>query len=205
MDSIQENKTKWDNRAKTYDKSIRTRFFTSIQSKVIEKIDLSPTMTFLDIGCGTGWAVKYAYDKAYAQGEFYGIDISEKMIGFAKEKYQDKQAIKFFQCSAESINLSSNTIDRIICTNSFHHYSNPITALVDAKRILKSKGVIGIADITADSFFSKLLNGLLKMTEKAHMNFYSSRQYEQMFETVELKYSSTKINSMIKIHIGEKK
>jgi len=162
-------------------------------------------MTFLDLGCGTGWAVMYAFEKTNGQGTFIGVDISEKMINIAKEKFKDLQAVKFIQSSAENINFSLNSVDKIICTNSFHHYTYPTEVLASIKKILKTNGIFCIADVTKDSLFVKLLNKILKKTEKGHVSFYSSNQYKEMFQKVGLKYRATQnLNSILKIHICEK-
>ena len=202
---IDDNNTKWNDRALTYDKSYRSKFFKAVQSKAVDILDLKHNMTFLDLGCGTGWAVMYAFEKTNGQGTFIGVDISEKMIDIAKEKFKDLQAVKFIQSSAENINFSLNSVDKIICTNSFHHYTYPTEVLASIKKILKTNGIFCIADVTKDSLFVKLLNKILKKTEKGHVSFYGSNQYKEMFQKVGLKYRATQnLNSILKIHICEK-
>lgn len=199
------NETKWNDRALNYDKSYKSKFFIDIQRKVVDILELKPKMTFLDVGCGTGWAVKYAYDKLSGQGNFIGVDISENMISIAKEKFKEILAIEFIQSSAENIDLKPNSVDRIICTNSFHHYSNPVKVLEIVKKILKPNGILCIADVTTDSFFIKCLNWMLKTTEKEHISFYSSNQYIEMFQNAGLKFKETQeLSSPIKIHFCEK-
>ena len=198
------NKQKWNSRALSYDNSSRTKYFRTIQSKVVDIIDLKHNMTFLDLGCGTGWAVKHAFDKTNGQGTFIGIDISDKMIDIAKDNYNDNQAIKFIQSSADNINVSPNSVDKIICTNSFHHYNDPTEVLINIKRILKTNGQFCVADITTDNLIAKSLNKLLKKTEKGHVSFYSSNQYKEMFQNAGLQFKGTHdINSILKIHICE--
>lgn len=52
------NERKWDSRAATYDRK-RFDYFRWMQKRVVRLIDLRPGLHFLDIGCGTGWAVRY--------------------------------------------------------------------------------------------------------------------------------------------------
>ena len=205
MDNLDDNKIKWNNRAVTYDKSIRTNFFRAVQSRAVDMLELKHNMTFLDIGCGTGWAVKYAFEKTKGQGKYIGIDISDKMIDIAKEKFKDMQSINFIQSAADNIHLSNNSVDKVICTNSFHHYNDPIEVLINIKNVLTTNGMLCIADVTTDSNIAIFLNKILKKTEKGHVSFYSSNQYEEMFRKVDLKFkASYKINSILKIHICEK-
>jgi len=205
MKNSDDNKKKWNNRALTYDKSYRSIFFRAVQSKTVDILNLEHKMTFLDLGCGTGWAVKYAFERANGEGTYIGIDISEKMIDIAKEKFKDIHAIKFIQSSADNINLSHNSVDKVICTNSFHHYNDPTEVLVNIKKILKKNGIFCIADITTDSLIAKFLNKLLKKTEKGHVSFYSSNQYKEMFQKAGLQFKATHdLNPILKIHICEK-
>jgi ubiquinone/menaquinone biosynthesis C-methylase UbiE len=202
---IDDNKIKWNNRAITYDKSIRTNFFRTVQRKAVDILDIKPNMTFLDLGCGTGWAVNYAFEKTNGQGKYIGIDISDNMIDIAKEKFKDIESVKFIQSSAENINVSPNSVDRIICTNSFHHYNDPTEVLANIKKILKTNGTFCIADVTIDSTIAKFLNKVLKKTEKGHVSFYSSNQYKDMFHKVGLKFKVTHdLNSILKLQICEK-
>ena len=205
MNKIDDNKIKWNNRAITYDKNIRTSFFRNIQSKSVDILAIKSNMTFLDLGCGTGWAVNYAFEKTNGQGTYIGIDISDNMIDIANEKFKDIESIKFIQSSAENINVSPNSVDRIICTNSFHHYNDPTEVLANIKKILKTNGLFCIADVTTDSIIARFLNKLLKKTEKGHVSFYSSNQYKDMFHKVGLKFKVTHdLNSILKLHVCEK-
>ena len=205
MNKIDDNKIKWNNRAITYDKNIRTSFFRNIQSKSVDILAIKSNMTFLDLGCGTGWAVNYAFEKTNGQGTYIGVDISDNMIDIANKKFKDIECIKFIQSSAENINVSPNSVDRIICTNSFHHYNDPTEVLANIKKILKTNGLFCIADVTTDSIIARFLNKLLKMTEKGHVSFYSSNQYKDMFRQVGLKFKVTNdINSIMKLHVCEK-
>lgn len=74
-----ENVKKWDRRAMTYDHR-RFDYFRFMQKKTIKKMRIKDNMTFLDLGCGTGWAVRYMSNLTHGNGNFWGIDISGGMI-----------------------------------------------------------------------------------------------------------------------------
>jgi ubiquinone/menaquinone biosynthesis C-methylase UbiE len=208
MENINEhnkaNEQKWDIRAKTFDKK-RSDFFRYMQRNVISMIDLRENTSFLDLGCGTGWAVCYVANRLKGQGNFIGIDISNGMIEKAKENALGLENINFYKASAEELPLEDNCFDNIICTNSFHHYLNPINALTEVCRVLKQKGRIHILDITADDFFARWIDRRAKKKEKEHVKFYNTTEFKDMFSQVGLNYIGGRLLKYPeKIHIAEK-
>jgi ubiquinone/menaquinone biosynthesis C-methylase UbiE len=77
------NEEMWDLRAETW-YGRRFSYFRWMQKKLVSLLELGENPQFLDLGCGTGWAVRYAASLANGRGEFCGIDISSKMIGKAE-------------------------------------------------------------------------------------------------------------------------
>ncbi len=153
---IELNKKKWDQRSETYDER-RFGYFRFFQKRVISLAHPEKNGRFLDIGCGTGWAVRYAAGLVGKGGGAYGIDISPKMIERAKMNTVDIQNVHFYEASVEGLPFGDDFFDYIICTNSFHHYFNPIKALGEIRRVLKPGSRVYIMDPTADRFS---LNGL---------------------------------------------
>ena len=200
------NEAKWDKWADTLDqKNWRNDYLRNAQSEVISLLDIRPGIHFLDIGCGTGWAVGQVAELINDQGSFYGVDLSPKMIEKAKSNFTGRDHLFFNQANVESIPLESNFFDIIICTNSFHHYPNPAKALDEMFRLLKSGGKVYILDPTADTRFMKFVDKIIRIVEPEHAKMYSTKEFQQMFHHAGLKYSSSKfMNGRDSIHIGEK-
>lgn len=200
------NEAKWDKWADTLDqKSLRNDYLRNAQSQVISLLNIQPGVHFLDIGCGTGWAVGQVAKLINDQGLFYGVDLSAKMIEKAKENFRGRENLVFTQANVESIPLNSNFFDIIICTNSFHHYPNPEKAIDEMHRLLRSGGKVYILDPTADSGFMKFIDKIIKIVEPAHVKMYSTEEFQKLFAGVGLKYLNTKFMSgRDTIHIGEK-
>jgi len=79
----------------------------------------------LDLGCGYGWHCKYALECGAKQ--VLGIDLSEKMIGEAKEKNADPR-ITYQVCGLEDFDYPANTYDCVI-SNLVLHYIADIDAI----------------------------------------------------------------------------
>ena len=200
------NEEKWDSWAKIFDDdNWRIRFLRTAQMDLIFLLKIKENMSFLDIGCGTGWALGQIARSANNEGFFYGIDLSFKMIEKAKDNFKSFNNFQFIKASADSIPLKDDFFDVIICTNSFHHYFNPDNALKEMRRLLKPDGRLYILDPTADSFFMKLLNKLSAFIEHDHVKLYSTKEFRDLFKNAGLKYVGTqKTRTHEKIHIGEK-
>ncbi len=158
------NEKKWDLRAETFDDK-RFNYFRFMQKRLVSILDLKANQHLLDLGCGTGWAVRYAANLVNQRGEFYGIDISSKMIEKAKANSSDYENVHFYQTSAEQLPFENNSFDFIICSNSFHHYFNPAKVLSEVHRVLKSKGRIYILDATADGLIVRMADKWTKKKE----------------------------------------
>jgi ubiquinone/menaquinone biosynthesis C-methylase UbiE len=204
-DHLQANAQKWNIRAQTYDKK-RFDFMRFMQRRTIDIMPISKTISLLDMGCGTGWALDYVAKLASNQGNFQGIDISPKMIEKATERSQKNNVLKFHIANAEQLPFEENIFDLILCSNSFHHYRNPQKALVEVFRVLKSKGSLYITDFTADGPLSRAIDARQKRIEPAHVKFYSTKEYKSLFSEAGLIYVGRKSITplMMKIHIGQK-
>jgi ubiquinone/menaquinone biosynthesis C-methylase UbiE len=162
-------------------------------------------MNFLDIGCGTGWAVGQAAKIAGNKGSFYGIDLSSGMIEKARENFREFANFHFIRANSESIPLDNNLFDNIICTNSFHHYLHPEKAMSEISRLLKPGGKIFILDPTADNMFIKILDKFIKLLQPEHVKIYSSDEFKRLMIGAGLKYKGFEIIlAHQKVQIGEK-
>lgn len=200
------NEKKWDRWAESLDNdNWRTKFLRDGQRKVISVVDLKEGASFLDVGCGTGWAVHLAAESVNCNGTFYGVDLSSKMIEKARENFSGMENFRFIQADSSAIPLDSDHFDAIICTNSFHHYLHPEKVMAEINRLLKSGGRVYILDPTADTWFGKLFDWMGRVAERAHVKMYSTEEFKKMFTDAGLMYIRTEVvRSLEKIHIAEK-
>ncbi len=200
------NEAKWDRWAGTLDKkSRRNDFLRGGQRAVVDLLDLKQGTTFLDIGCGTGWAVNLAAESVRYEGLFYGIDLSAKMVLKAEENFKGRENFHFVRADSRSIPLDDDFFDAIICTHSFHHYLEPQKVVNEMYRLLKGGGKLYILDPTTDHWCARLLDQFFKLTERDHVKMYNTDEFREMFTTAGLKYIGTEVvKSIDKIHIAEK-
>ncbi len=205
-EQLELNKKKWDGWARTLDdENRRNKFLRDGQRRVVSLLQLKPNSNFLDIGCGTGWALNLAAQSVDNSGGFYGVDLSLKMIEKAKQNYRGKENFHFVQADAGSIPLDGNFFDVIICTHSFHHYPRPANVMSEINRMLKRGGKVYILDPATDTLFGKLINRIIGILEAEHVKMYSTEEFRSMFASAGMNYVCTEaMGSIEKIHIAEK-
>lgn len=198
------NARKWSRRSQDFDRK-RFDYFRFLQERVIRLLPLERGLSFLDVGCGTGWAVLRVHQLLDGDGVFKGIDIASGMIEAATEHARGRRSIDFEVASADDLPFDDNSVDVCMCTNSFHHYPDPIAALREVQRVLKVGGSFFILDVTADALLLKLIDGIVASKEPEHVKFYATREFRQMFDEVGLLHARSKwIAFPEKVHIAVK-
>jgi ubiquinone/menaquinone biosynthesis C-methylase UbiE len=197
---------KWDKFSERIDgKGWIHEYLRRAQRGVISLLDLKENVHFLDVGCGTGWAVYQAAQRVNNVGVFCGIDLSSKMIEKAKENFRGEKDFHFLKANAESLPLDNDFFDVVISTNSFHHYFNPVKALGEIFRVLKPGGKIYIEDPTADRLLFRIVNRITKLFRPDDVNLHSTQEFKELFAKAGLKYIGTEVLGFSqKVHIGEK-
>jgi ubiquinone/menaquinone biosynthesis C-methylase UbiE len=198
------NARKWDDRAETYDNKIFD-VMRYMQKRLIDILPLKTGIHCLDLGCGTGWAVRNVAKRCNYQGEFFGVDISPVMLQKAEEKSVEDSAISYKLGNAEELPFNDSYFNLIICTNSFHHYQNPQKVINEIKRVLKLGGSMYIMDLTDDIFLVSMFNKYVSNHEAAHVKFYSTQNFRELFLNAGLDYVENRsIFGLMKIHIAKK-
>lgn len=113
----------------------------------------------VDLGCGTGLSTKAWSGKC---DNIIGIDPNDEMLSIAKQKSND---ISFIKAYSDNTTLPDDSIDIVICSQSFH-WMNPTDTLAEVNRILKPNGVFATVDcdwppvcsLEAELAYSQLLN-----------------------------------------------
>jgi ubiquinone/menaquinone biosynthesis C-methylase UbiE len=193
-----QNEETWDSRAKTYD-----AFFRFTQRRLVSLLQLGDNPCLLDLGCGTGWTLRYAANRGH--GEFYGVDISSTMIERAQAKSRGYANLHFYKSRVEELPFDDEVFDVVISSYAFHHFSNPEKALREANRVLKQNGKLYILDMTANNAFTRLVDRFARKIEAAHVKSYSTREFQALFERAGLRYITSKcLIPPIEVQIAEK-
>ncbi|SEF63932.1 Methyltransferase domain-containing protein [Caloramator fervidus] len=115
--------------------------------KTLERfgLKLKGEETFLDVGCGIGYFTIPAA-KILSKGKSIGIDISEEMLNYAKERAKDIDNIEFKQCFEYEFPIESNSINYVMLSNVLHEIEDKKKFLKEVKRTLKNNGQVFIIE-----------------------------------------------------------
>jgi demethylmenaquinone methyltransferase/2-methoxy-6-polyprenyl-1,4-benzoquinol methylase len=106
---------------------------------LLNKLALNPNSSILDVGTGTGILIPFLLETTNNTGYITAIDLSEKMIDKAKEKFANLP-INFIVGDATQYNFLQNSFDAIICYSVFPHFIDPLQTIKKLATLLKENG-----------------------------------------------------------------
>ncbi len=128
-----------------------------IQRNALERLKIEPGQRVLDLGCGPGdGAARLAKKRAVA----IGLDYSQGMLDTAKKEAGLRGRLT--RGDAGRLPFRDGAFDKIVCTNSFHHYPNHIASLEEMRRVLKPGGLLVLVDPRQDNVFGRLAIELIE-------------------------------------------
>jgi len=116
----------------------------SIGEQAIAAMHLEPGQRVLDLGCGNGWAVRRMAplvagpDPAdpHSFGQVVGLDVSDEMIGEARELARDVDNALFILGSAHEIPWQENYFQKVLSVEAFYYYHDQPRALAEIMRVM---------------------------------------------------------------------
>ncbi|MXY22034.1 MAG: class I SAM-dependent methyltransferase [Dehalococcoidia bacterium] len=116
---------------------------------------LRPGLRVLDIGCGPG-NISVGLAKAVAPGHLHGVDMEESQIELAKSvaKANGQDNAIFHVGDIVDLPFEDSFFDVVHCHNVLMHIPNTAAVLAEAKRVLKSGGIIGCREMICESSFT---------------------------------------------------
>lgn len=119
--------------------------------KVMEILQLQSGGKVLDIGSGPGYLASEMATIVGQAGEVHGVDISEELLGLAREKYADQPQLKFHNANAARLPFPSDYFDVVVVTQVLEYLADVETALSEFRRVLRAGGRILVLDTDWDS------------------------------------------------------
>ena len=101
-------------------------------------------MRVLDCGCGPG-TITLDIAKLVSPGQVYGIDLEPTQLRSAQHRSSQQQINAWFGvASIYALPFSDGQFDAVFAHALFEHLREPVTALLEMKRVLRSSGLVGI-------------------------------------------------------------
>jgi ubiquinone/menaquinone biosynthesis C-methylase UbiE len=166
---------RFDRWSRTYDRGHLKTWFRVAQHGALAGAGVDRDDRLLDVGCGTGAAVIAAARRPIATA--CGIDVSPGMIERARQSAAGLGNVEFRVADAEAIPYPDETFTAVICTNSFHHYSDPLRALAEIRRVLRPRGRLVIVDPDRSRcLWVWCWDRVLRVVERSHVRYYTASE-----------------------------
>jgi ubiquinone/menaquinone biosynthesis C-methylase UbiE len=100
----------------------------------------------LDVGSGTGYALRQLAVALPDATELTGVDAAPEMVRVASEAGGDSR-VRFIQGTAEELPVPDGSVDLVISTTSFDHWANQRAGLAECARVLAPGGHLVLSDL----------------------------------------------------------
>ena len=120
---------------------------------------ISKNCKFLDVGCGTGYAMRKAQKELDC--ECFGVDPVPGAHGVGRNSKESIDGLNIVQGFSEELPYDNESFDVVYCSHVLEHVNDEYKSLLEMKRVLKPNGVLIIGMPTSNmariNFYTELL------------------------------------------------
>jgi len=148
-------------------------------------------MRVLDCGCGPG-SITIGLAMAVAPGEVVGIDVEPRQLEVAQSRAEEQGIgnVRFEEASAYHLPFPDGAFDAVFAHAVLAHLRDPLAALLEFRRILNRRGVVGVSDLDwgavlwepSTPLLAQARDLLLRVREHTGSPFYARHQRRLLLE-----------------------
>src|SRR5579859_3761868 len=125
---------------------------------------------FLDVGCGTGYAMKKAAEDSGC--DCYGVDPDPGSHGVGRYNHETVAGLRILKAEAEALPFEDAAFDIVYCSHVLEHVNDEHKSLLEMKRVLKPEGTLIIGMPTATMAWINLITEMLFTTHQRFVNVF---------------------------------
>lgn len=103
-----------------------------------------PPGSMVDVGCASGFSLRAARERGW---DCLGVDVSDFAVNFAREQYN----LNVIRGTLRDATLPDESMDAVTMWDLIEHVPSPLQKCLEASRILKPGGALGLATPDADA------------------------------------------------------
>lgn len=127
------------------------------------KQNIDESKTILELGCGTALNLYKIFKLKLKFKNYLGIDFTDSMLQIAKNKFKNKQNVKFRLGDITKLENLDEKFDILLCTWVISHVENPVEFVNNAQKHLEPGGKFFLVFYTKPKWY---LNYLFKPAAK---------------------------------------
>lgn len=167
----------FDRWARRYETDRVSQRLATLQQAALAALELGPGDRLLDVGCGTGAAVRSA---AAVAERAAGVDLSAGMIARGRVLAAGLPNALLLEADAEALPFADASFTALLCTTSLHHYVHAERAVAEMARVLAAGGRVVIADGATDRRIVWIADRLLRRMQRSHVGLRRADELESM-------------------------
>jgi ubiquinone/menaquinone biosynthesis C-methylase UbiE len=178
-----------------YDKNTREKRIGEMHEYAKEvKRHLTEHANVLEVAPGPGYfSIELAKMDNFS---ITGMDISADFVEICKTNAKRENInITFLQGNVSAMQFEDNTFDFIFCSAAFKNFKEPVVALHEMYRVLKSNGTILIIDMNHDVSKETLAEEATKISRSGFERWFIKTTFKVLCKGA---YSKTELENMIK-------
>jgi ubiquinone/menaquinone biosynthesis C-methylase UbiE len=178
-----------------YDKNTRENRIAEMQEYAREVArHIIPKAKVLEIAPGPGYlSIELAKMGDY---NITGMDISADFVEICKTNAKrEKVDITFLQGNVSAMPFEDDTFDFIVCSAAFKNFKEPVLALREMYRVLKSEGIALIIDMRRDATREGLKAEAVKISKSGFERLFMIQTFKSLCRYA---YTKSEIEEMIK-------
>jgi ubiquinone/menaquinone biosynthesis C-methylase UbiE len=155
--------------ATAYDNVLVPILFEPWAVRLIEDYQPWEGRRVLDLATGTGIVAQLLAEQVGPGGNIFGTDTNGEMLALARKRCDGlTPAVEFIECPAHPLEISSNSIDVVVCQQGFQFFPDRRAAVQEINRILCAGGKLIVTTwrpVAECQFFGAICNALDTMRE----------------------------------------
>ena len=123
--------------------------FERMTAEYLGAMNLTGNLRVLDLGCGTGVAARWIAARPGFTGNVLGIDLSPHLAETGRKLAQREglgDKVEFAVGDSAELDLKDASFDAVVAHTLLSHVDDPVAVLVEAARLTKQNGLIGVFD-----------------------------------------------------------